>query len=121
MSLEFAVFVGAALLFTLFQTVMAQPVRGTGTVYQLADKPSWVIGGALAIGIAVWRPWFTTSWWKALIAAPLLCLFMSSVAMIFIGRLVSSNIADTPAARIARMFSSVIVLAALFFGFRACD
>jgi hypothetical protein len=120
MSVELALFIGVAALLTLLQAGTAQPVRGDTTVYQLADKPSWVIGGALAIAIAVWRPWFTTSWWKALIAAPALCLFMSSVAMIFIGRLASSHAVTSPAARIARMLSSLIVLAALFFGFRSC-
>ena len=79
MSFELLLFIGLVVFLTLFQALMVQPVRGAVTMYQLTDRPSWLIGGVLAIGIAIWRPWFTTSWWKALIAAPILSLIMASV------------------------------------------
>jgi len=120
MSVELLLFVGLVVLLTLFQAVMAQPVRGAKTMYQLTDRPSWVVGGVLAIGIAIWRPWFTTSWWKALIAAPILSLVMASVAQIFIERVVSFGVIESPARRIAKVLSSLIVLSLLFLGFRAC-
>jgi hypothetical protein len=89
-------------------------------MYQLTDRPSWLLGGALAIAIAVWRPWFTTTWWKAMIAAPLLVIFMASMTQLFIERVLSFSAVESPARRVAKLLSSVIVIALLFFGFRAC-
>jgi hypothetical protein len=120
MSTELLLFCGLAVLLALFQTAMAQPVRGSVTMYKLMDRPSWLIGGALAIAIAVWRPWFTTAWWKALFAAPILVIFMASVAQIFIERVLTFGAVESQARRIAKLLSSVIVIALLFFGFRAC-
>jgi len=120
MSAELLLFIGLVVLLTLFQAAMAQPVRGAVTMYQVTDRPSWLIGGVLAIGIAVWRPWFTTSWWKVLIAAPVLSLVMASVAQLFIERALSFGAEDSSARRAAKALSSLIVLSLLFLGFRAC-
>ena len=120
MSAELLLFIGLVVLLTLFQAAMAHPVRSSATMYQLMDRPSWLIGGVLAIGIAAWRPWFTTSWWKVLIAAPVLSLVMASVAQLFVERALSFSAEESPARRVAKAFSSLIALSLLFFGFRAC-
>ena len=119
MSKELILFSAAASVFALFQTAAALPVLWT-TMYQLTDRPSWLLGGGLAVGIALWRPWFTTTWWKALIAAPLLVIFMASMSQLFIERVLTLHQAESRVVMAARLTTSVLVLAVLFFGFRAC-
>ena len=120
MSTELLLFCGLAVVGAIFQAVKAHPVRGSATMYQLTDRPSWLLGGALAIVVAVWRPWFTTVWWKAIIAAPLLVIFMASVSQLFIERVLSFGAVESQARRVAKLLSSAIVIALLFFGLRAC-
>lgn len=114
-------FLTVVVALTVLQTATASRLSGAKTVYEMTDRPSWIIGGVLAVAIGLWRPWFTESWWKALIVGPLLVISMASTAQTFLGRSLSfDKTKATPYLRVARVVSSLLVLLIMFLGFRAC-
>jgi len=112
-------FCSIAGIFSALMAVSATSLRGARTVYQLTDRLSWIAGGLLVVGIGFWRPWFTTSWWKAVLLAPLLCVLFAGLAQVFLGSLMTIDTTDR--IRIAsRLITLAIFLGTVFLSLRAC-
>ncbi len=115
MRIELIIYCSIAAFLTLIQAIAAQSPRNAKTVYQLLDRVSWIFGGALAIAIGFWNPWFTTTWWKAIINSLWIFFLMSSLPMVFLGdALYESKLPIT------RVLTHLVLGSVLFFLFRAC-
>jgi len=119
MTSELIIFCGLAGGFSFLLTISAQSPRGAKTVYQLIDRVTWISGGVIAIAVGFWKPWFTTTWWKALIFAPLLVILMASLTQVVLGSILTIDTKDK-----TRMVSHLIVLGLFvgmaILGLRAC-
>lgn len=119
MTKELIIFYSIVGLFTVLQSLAAHPLAQAKTVYQITDRLSWGIGGLLAIGIGVWKPWFTTTWWKAALFAFLLPVLMSSFAQMFLGSLLTME-TENKTRIVSRLMTLFIMGSLVFFGIRAC-
>jgi hypothetical protein len=119
MSLESIVFVALTIAFTVLQVAHAQKPKADGTVYNLLDRISWIAGGAVALAVGFWRPWFMTTWWKAAIFAPVLCTAFSSFFLSGVGSMLTTKTNDSR--RIAaQLIVRIVGLLAVFFALRSC-
>src|SRR5262245_42706893 len=119
MSNDLILFCALVCISTLFSTVGAYPVSQAETIYQMLDQPSWVVGGILAIAIGFWKPWFTTSWWKAILSSFFLPIVMASVGGAFLGLLLTMDTSHTRLV-VARLTILSILVILTFLCLRAC-
>lgn len=76
-------------IFSLLQSRAAYRRAYAQTIYHFTDRLSWIIGGLLALGIGVWQPWFTATWWKAVGSDFLFPILMARFSGSFIDSLLT--------------------------------
>lgn len=119
MTTELIIFCGLAGGLAFLQTISAQSPKGAQTVYQLIDRLTWISGGGIAIAIGIWKPWFTTTWWKALIFGPLLVILMASVTQVVFGSILTIDTTDKTRI-VSRLIAVGIFVGLTVLGLRAC-
>ena len=119
MSIELILFCSIVGIFALLQALSAHPLSASKTVYQLTDRISWIIGGLLAIGIGFWKPWFTGTWWKALLFSPVLLISMSSFVQLLLGSLLTIDTRDKIRI-VSRLITLMIFVVGVFLFLRSC-
>jgi hypothetical protein len=118
MTTELIVFVSLSTGLTVFQAATAQKPKADGTVYNLLDRVSWIVGGALALAVGFWRPWFISTWWKAAIFAPILCIAFSAFFLSMVGSVMTTKTDDYQ--RIAiQVVAYISVLIGVFFALKS--
>lgn len=119
MSDQLSVFCAVIAAYSAFQVRYAHPLGTARTAYEVADRPSWIVGAVLAIGIAVWRPWFTESYFRAVVSAVLLLPFLSSIGLNLVGGLVQKSTSSEHPRR-SSLFGNLVMLTLGFLALRAC-
>ena len=118
-SKELIIFCSIVGFFTLLQSRTAHPFSRAKTAYEFTDRLSWIIGGILTIVIGFWRPWFTTTWWKAILSSIFIFFLISGLSQAFIGSLLKIDLEDKTKT-VSRLLAVGIMFAILFFLFRFC-
>lgn len=119
MTTELTIFCCLAGGLGFLQTMAAESPKGAKTVYQLIDRFTWISGGVLAVAIGFWKPWFTTTWWKAAFFGPFLLILMASVTQMVLGSLLTMDTTDKTKI-VSRLLSLGIFVGLTVFGLRAC-
>lgn len=120
MTNELTLFCGITVAFALFQMRHAHSAARAETPYEAADRLSWLLGAALSIGVALWRPWFTETYVKAGLSAVLLLPFFASIGLNGLASFYQARQEEDGVTRWSRRVASVLVIGLLLFAFRSC-
>ena len=117
---NFYIFTGLVLLMAGLSTFTGHEVRRARNMNELTDRPGWILGAAGALIIAFWRPWFTDTWWKAIIFAPVLLICLAAFSRSALGVFLQPRDGEHTVSTVSRFLSLAMLSAVVFFVLRSC-
>lgn len=118
MSIELMILAGVSVAIGLVM-YFGGSESGARTPAQEADRRGWLVGSLAAVGIGVWQPWFSSSWWKAIIFAHLLSIGMAVLSNVLLGPLLIAEKIEGSRV-ISRLITLVIIFGVAALSYRAC-
>lgn len=115
MRIETLTFIVLAAAISVFQAGVAQKPKAIGSIYNMLDRISWLIGGFLTTATGLWKPWFTNTWWKAVLLAPVLVTAYSALFLSMMGTSLANMQANKTSRLITGLFLRIIVLLLIFY------
>jgi hypothetical protein len=68
-----------------------------------------------------WRPWFTDSWWKAILSSLFFVTFFGGTAQMLVGRFIPSTTSgENDKSTAVKLFSTLMFAALVFLILRSC-